>query len=483
MIRRTKIIATLGPASQDAPVLEAMVRAGVDLVRLNAAHGDRDLIETLARRARAAASRVGRDVGVLLDLAGPKIRIGRFPGGSVTLKEGDRLVLDTELGDTPAEDARVGVTHAELPRDVRPNDRLLLDDGQLVLRVSAVTDTTVDCRVVTGGVLSDHKGLNRQGGGLSAACLTPKDREDIRTAAAVEADYVALSFARNAEDVREARRLLEQAGSKAGLIAKIERSEALANTHELCTAADGVMVARGDLAVEIGDWELAGAQKRILRVAQETKALVITATQMMESMVRSPVPTRAEVLDVANAVFDGTDAVMLSAESAVGRHPVLAVEAMARVCVGAERERITTRPPPCGDGRWSTVNEAVAMAAVYAATSLGARAIAALTESGTTALLCSRVRTGVPIYALTRNARTRARVTLMRGVVPVDFDPLAAEPDVARGAVLRLRALGAVQPGDLVVVTRGDRGGVAGGTNALKILRVDGEESEGSGGV
>ncbi len=473
-MRRTKIIATLGPASQDGPVLEAMVRAGVDLVRINAAHGDRAHIESLAREARAAASRVGRDVGVLLDLAGPKIRIGRFRDGALTLAEGDRLVLDTGLGDTPGDGGRVGVNYPELPADVRPGDRLLLDDGQLVLSVTATTETTVDCRVETGGVLSDHKGLNRQGGGLSAACLTAKDRDDILTAAAIGADYVALSFARDAGDVREARRLLQAAGSTAGIVAKIERAEALANVHELCTTAEGVMVARGDLAVEIGDWELAGAQKRILRVAHETKAVVITATQMMESMVHSPVPTRAEVLDVANAVLDGTDAVMLSAESAVGRNPVRAIEAMARVCVGAEQERITTRPRLRGDERWASVNEALAMAAVYAASGLGARAIAALTESGTTALLCSRVRTGVPIYALTRNARTRARVTLMRGVVPVDFDPLAG-PDVAREAVRRLLAVGAVTAGDLVVVTRGDRGGVAGGTNALKIVRA-GEE-------
>lgn len=471
-MRRTKIIATLGPASQEPPVLEAMIRAGVDLVRLNAAHGDRTLIETLAARARAAAERVGRDVGVLLDLAGPKIRIGRFPGGSVTLSEGERFVLDTALGDEVADERRVGVNHPNLPADVRPGDRLLLDDGQLVLRVVATTETTVECRVETGGVLSDHKGLNRQGGGLSADCLTPKDREDIVTAAAVGVDYVALSFARDAGDVREARRLLEAAGSTAGVIAKIERAEALANVHELCSTADGVMVARGDLAVEIGDWELAGAQKRILRVAHETRAMVITATQMMESMVHAPVPTRAEVLDVANAVLDGTDAVMLSAESAVGRYPVRAIEAMARVCVGAEQERVTSRPRLRGDERWSSVNEAVAMAAVYAASGLGAQAIAALTESGTTALLCSRVRTAVPIYALTRNARTRARVTLMRGVVPVAFDPVSAGPDVARAAVARLRERGAVAPGDLVVVTRGDREGVAGGTNALRVVRV-----------
>jgi pyruvate kinase len=471
-MRRTKIIATLGPASQDGPTLEAMIRAGVDLVRINAAHGDRDAIERLARAARSAAERVGRDVGVLLDLAGPKIRIGRFRGGSITLAEGDRLVLDTTLGDAPGEGGRVGVNYPALPSDVRPGDRLLLDDGQLVLSVTATSETTVECRVESGGVLSDHKGLNRQGGGLSAACLTPKDREDIRTAAAIGADYVALSFARDADDVREARRLLETAGSTAGVVAKIERAEALANVHELCAAAEGVMVARGDLAVEIGDWELAGAQKRILRLAHETRAMVITATQMMESMVHSPVPTRAEVLDVANAVLDGTDAVMLSAESAVGRYPVRAVEAMARVCVGAEQERVTTRPRLRRDERWASINEALAMAAVYTASGLGARAIAALTESGTTALLCSRVRTAVPIYALTRNARTRARVTLMRGVVPVDFDPLAAGPDVARAALRRLVEAGAVGAGDLVVVTRGDREGVAGGTNTLKILRV-----------
>lgn len=472
-MRRTKIIATLGPASQDGAVLEAMVRAGVDLVRINAAHGDRDLIERLAHEARAAASRVGRDVGVLLDLAGPKIRIGRFRGGALTLAEGDRLVLDTELGDAPADGGRVGVNYPALPSDVHPGDRLLLDDGQLVLSVTATTATTVDCRVVTGGVLSDHKGLNRQGGGLSALCLTDKDRADIRTAADIGADYVALSFARDADDVREAHRLLDAAGSDAGVIAKIERAEALANVRPLCDIAAGVMVARGDLAVEIGDWELAGAQKRILRTAHETKALVITATQMMESMVHSPVPTRAEVLDVANAVFDGTDAVMLSAESAVGRHPVKAVEAMARVCVGAEQERVTTRSRLRGDERWETVNEAIAMTAVHAASGLGARAIAALTESGTTALLCSRVRTAVPIYALTRNARTRARVTLMRGVVPVDFDPLAAGSDVPREAVRRLLEIGAVKVGDIVVVTRGDREGVAGGTNALRILRAE----------
>lgn len=478
MLRRTKIIATLGPATDDPKALDELIQAGVDVVRLNFSHGSheehRNRCETVRNRARAH----GRQVGVLVDLQGPKIRIERFQEGKVVLEEGERFILDSNLDPDAGDKERVGLTYKQLPDDVNRGDTLLLDDGQVVLWVEDVRETEVECRVVLGGPLSNNKGINRQGGGLSAKALTDKDRIDIRVAADMQADYVAISFPRSAEDVNEARELLRQAGGHGGLVAKIERAEAIHNLEEIIEASDAVMIARGDLGVEIGDAELPAVQKRIISAARNMDRVVITATQMMQSMVESQIPTRAEVFDVANAVIDGTDAVMLSAETATGRYPAKAVSAMDRICKGAERQRSALGQERRQKVRFNRIDEAIAKAAMYTANHLGVKAIAALTESGATPLWMSRISSGIPIYALTRHVETRRKVTLYRGVYPVSFDVTTTDhAEVNREAIDELMRRGAVRDGDLVIITKGDLAGVLGGTNAMKILRVGEHEA------
>ncbi len=475
MLRRTKIVATLGPATDNPGVLDAVIQAGVDVVRLNFSHGTHEEHLRRAEEVRARARAHGRHVGIIADLQGPKIRIERFRGGRpVVLEEGGSFVLDANLGPDEGSREGVGITYKALPGDVKRGDTLLLDDGQLVLWVEDVSEGRIHCRVVVGGELSNHKGINRQGGGLSATALTEKDRVDIRAAAEMGADYLAVSFPRNAEDVEEARRLLRAAGGHGAIIAKIERAEAVEALDGILNAADAVMIARGDLGVEIGDAELTAVQKLIIRQARATSRVVITATQMMQSMVESQIPTRAEVFDVANAVLDGTDAVMLSAETATGKYPAKAVAAMDRVCRGAERYRIH-RPiaDPRADSQFSRIDEAIAMASMYTANHLGVRAIAALTESGSTCLWMSRVSSGIPIYALTRHVETRRKVTLYRGVYPITFDVTTKDHALVNKEVIdELMRRGAVREGDLVIITKGDLTGVSGGTNAMKIVRV-----------
>ncbi len=473
MLRRTKIIATLGPATDEPAVLDEVIQAGVDVVRVNFSHGSAEehvrRAETVRNRARAH----GRQIGVIADLQGPKIRIEGFRDGPVTLREGARFVLDASLGPKDGSEERVGITYKELPNDVERGDTLLLDDGRIVLWVDEVVGHEIVCRVVVGGELSDSKGINRQGGGLSANAITEKDRADIRVAAEMQADYLAVSFPRNAEDVQEARELFRAAGGAGGIIAKIERAEALEAIEDIIRTADAVMIARGDLGVEIGDAELPGVQKRIIRLARAMDKVVITATQMMQSMVESQIPTRAEVFDVANAVLDGTDAVMLSAETATGRYPAKAVAAMDRICRGAERQADAVTVERRNPTRFQRVDEAIAKASIYTANHLGVKAIAALTESGATALWMSRVTSDIPIYAMTRHVATRRKVTLYRGVYPVSFDVTTTDhATVNREIVDELVRRGAVRDGDLVIITKGDLSGVAGGTNAMKIVRV-----------
>lgn len=454
--------------------MEALVRAGVDVVRLNFSHGSAAEHERRVAAARDAAQAAGRDVGVLADMQGPKIRTASFTSGPVTLTEGARFTLDVSLAEKAGTQEAVGVSYQQLPNDVSPGDILLLDDGQISLRVEAVEGPRVHCRVEAGGPLSNHKGINRLGGGLTAKALTEKDRADIKIAARLGADFVAISFPRDANDVEEARQLVHAAGSQAGIVAKIERSEAVENIESILKATDVVMIARGDLAVEIGYAELPGVQKRIVQLAREHDRVVITATQMMESMIENPVPTRAEVLDTANAVMDGSDAVMLSAETAAGRYPVKTVEAMARVCEGAERQHgVSDATLQRFNRSFGRIDEAIAMAAAFTANHLEAKAIVTLTESGSTPLWISRVRSGMPIYALTRFDTTRRRVTLYRGVHPIAFDIMHANPDhVLKAAADTLLEHNAVSAGDLVIFTKGDFTGVAGGTNSLKVLRV-----------
>ncbi|HYP66284.1 MAG TPA: pyruvate kinase, partial [Steroidobacteraceae bacterium] len=398
LLRRAKIVATLGPATDDLEVLTQMMRAGLDVVRLNASHGTVDDRRRRLAQVRAAAQQADRCVGVLLDLAGPKIRIECFREGCVQLDEGAPFTLDTALDPRAGTAQAVGVAYENLPKDVAPGDTLLLNDGQIVLDVVRVAGTRIETRVRVGGALSDRKGLNRQGGGISAPALSERDREDIAFAAAEAIDYVAVSFAREARDIQEARTLLRQAGSDARVVAKIERHEAVDNLAGIIDASDVIMVARGDLGVEMGYAELTGLQKTIIHQTRTRNKVVITATQMMESMINSPVPTRAEVSDVANAVMDGTDAVMLSAETATGRYPVRAVQAMAQVIEGAEKYQLThsRSRQRTVEGHFKSSEEAIAMAVMYTANHMKVRAIVALTESGMTPLWMSRIRADIP---------------------------------------------------------------------------------------
>lgn len=473
MPRRTKIVATLGPATDSPAAMRDLVAAGVDLVRVNFSHGDFDEHARRVALARTTADAAGRSVGILGDLRGPKIRIERFATGSAELCEGATFTLDPGLDPASGTDRAVGVTYQSLPADVRAGDVLLLDDGLISVEVTAVEGRRVVTRVLAGGTLGDQKGLNRQGGGLSAGALTDKDRDDVRMAAELDVDYLAVSFVRSGDDAREARELLRAAGGSGQIVAKIERSEAVAQLEDVVDASDAVMVARGDLGVEVGYAELTGLQKRIISIARNHNRLVITATQMMESMVHAPVPTRAEVSDVANAVMDDTDAVMLSAETAVGRHPGRVVRAMAQVIEGAEKWQKSRPERQRAEGHFARTDEAIAAAVMFTANHLDVRAIVALTESGSTALWMSRIRSDIPIYAFTRHAATQRRVTLYRGVYPVDFDVVHTEPQDLYAAIFaRVVAQGIAAAGDLIIVTTGELSGVTGGTNAMKILKV-----------
>jgi len=473
--RRAKIVATLGPATDDAETLAELIRAGCDVVRINFSHGGFEDHARRVERVRLASHRVGRYVAILGDLSGPKIRVERFVDGKVDLKEGAAFTLDVSLDAQAGTIDAVGCAYKALPNDVSPGDTLLLNDGLIVLEVTEVDGPRVTTRVIVGGELSNNKGLNRKGGGLSAGALTDKDRADIKTAAKLGVDYLAVSFPRSAEDMHEARRLLRDAGGVGFVVAKIERAEAIAYLDEIIEASDAVMVARGDLGIEVGYAELTGLQKRIIATARKHFRVVITATQMMESMIHNPVPTRAEVSDVANAVLDDTDAVMLSAESAVGKYPVKAVESMAEVIVGAEKYRVAggLAERETADRVFSGTDEAIAMAVMYTANHMDVKAIVALTESGSTSLWMSRVRTDIPIYAFTRSESTRRRVCLFRGVYSVAFDVTHTEPERLHGAIFRqLIDLGLAAEGDRIIVTKGELSGVSGGTNSMKILQV-----------
>ena len=475
MPRATKIVATLGPASSDPEVLERLLRAGVDVVRLNFSHGTaQDHIDraTLVRR---IAEKVGKPVAIMADLQGPKIRVGKFAEGKVMLVNGERFVLDaarTELGDQQG----VGLDYKELPRDVKPGDTLLLNDGLIVLTVDSVRGEAVHTLVKVGGELSNNKGINKQGGGLTAPALTGKDMEDIKTAMAFQADYLAVSFPKNATDMEMARQLANVAGEpfrhKPAMIAKIERSEAIPRLAEILKASDGIMVARGDLAIEVGNATVPALQKKMIRMARELDKITITATQMMESMIVNPVPTRAEVSDVANAVLDGTDAVMLSAETATGKFPVETVEQMAAIALEAERAEDTRLDANFTDRIFGRIDQSIAMGALFTAHHLGCKAIVALTESGSTALWMSRHNIHVPIFGLTSKAQSERRMALYRNVRPV-LMPLYNDRDAALAQAEKvLVERGVLRPGDTYAITCGEPMGHPGGTNMLKVCRV-----------
>ena len=470
-LRKTKIVATLGPVSSSEEMIARMIVAGVDVVRLNFSHGSAQDHINRAELVRSIAIKLGRPVGVLCDLQGPKIRIGKFEAGSIQLSSGENFILDANcaLGNQQ----RVGLDYKTLPKEVEAGTVLLLDDGRIVLTVDRVKRAEIHCTVKVGGTLSNNKGINRQGGGLSAAALTEKDKEDIKTAVALEADFIAISFPRNGADVEHARTLVKKAGGTASIVAKIERAEAIEALEEIIHASDVIMVARGDLGVEVGDAAVPGLQKRMIRMARAQNKVVITATQMLESMINSPIPTRAEVSDVANAVLDGTDAVMLSAESAVGHYPLEAISAMNRVCLEAEKEYYGQHLPQKINEEFLHTDEAIAMAAIYTASHLKVKAIAALTQSGNAAKWLSRADVEVPIYALSPEKAARRKLTLYRGVYAYPINQTGKDRDeLLREMEATLLHNGAVSAGDVVLLTFGEPIGKPGGTNTLKVIRI-----------
>jgi len=476
MSRATKIVATLGPASSDPLVLERLLRAGVDVVRLNFSHGTAQDHIDRAALVRECAARVGNPVALMADLQGPKIRVGKFAGGKIMLENGARFILDagrTELGDLDG----VGLDYKELPRDTKPGDTLLLNDGLIVLTVDKVLGEQVHTIVKVGGVLSNNKGINKQGGGLTAPALTAKDMEDIKTAMSFQCDYLAVSFPKNATDMEMARQLANVAGEpwrhKPAMIAKIERSEAIPHLEAILKASDGIMVARGDLAVEVGPAAVPALQKKMIRMARELDKITITATQMMESMILAPVPTRAEVSDVANAVLDGTDAVMLSAETAAGNYPVETVEHMALIAYEAERAEEVQLDADFTNKRFGRIDQSIAMGALFTAHHLGCRAIIALTESGSTALWMSRHNIRVPIYGLTSQERTQSRMALYRNVRPILMSNYTDRDQALAAAEKVLVDRGVLKPGDTYAITCGEPMGYPGGTNMLKVCRVN----------
>jgi len=474
MLRRTKILATLGPATDQPGVLEGLFKAGVDVVRLNFSHGSAQDHIDRANRVRELSRQTGRRVGILADLQGPKIRIARFKDTKVYLNEGQAFALDINLDPMAGDNTQVGITYEPLAKEVRPGSRLLLDDGRIVMDVVNVENMRVNCTVIVGGDLSNNKGINLLGGGLSAAALTDKDKEDIKTIGLIKCDFAAISFPRCAEDLNEARRLLEAEGCYAGIVAKVERAEALDVMDEIILASDAIMVARGDLGVEIGDANLPAVQKKLIERTRELNRIAITATQMMESMIENPIPTRAEVFDVANAVYDGTDAIMLSAETASGKYPVKAVEAMDRICLEAEKQPKVRVSDHRVNIQFERDDEAIAMSAMYMANHTKIRGIAALTESGSTPLWMSRISSGIPIFALSSEESTLGKVTLYRGVFPIYFkiNPNDDHVKVNREIVKELRKWNRAKDGDKFIITKGDLTGVKGGTNALKVIIV-----------
>lgn len=473
-MRRTKIVATLGPGSSSSEVILELIRTGVDVFRLNFSHGTHEEQRHRAQVIRQCSEETGRIVGILADLQGPKIRTHKFVDGVVQLIKGESFILDAGLDPDAGTQERVGITYKDLPGDVTAGDVLLLDDGRVELEVDKVVGAEIHCTVMYTSVLSNNKGINLKGGGLSAPALTEKDKKDLKAAVGMEVDYIALSFACTADDVHNCRKLVKEAGGDAGIVTKIERAEAIRNIDEIIDASDVIMVARGDLGVEMGDAELPALQKSLIKNARSRNRVVITATQMMESMIENPIPTRAEVFDVANAVLDGTDAVMLSGETAVGKYPTKVIKAMGRICEHAEKQRAAMVSDHRVDLTFGRVDEAIAMATMYTANHVKTDAIASLTESGATVLWMSRISSGIPIFALTQRRNTLRKVTLYRGVYPVsvEFDKIGPY-HVTDGILNLLKNRNIAGIGDSIIITRGDMlGDQGGGSNTMKIVTV-----------
>lgn len=475
-LRRTKIVSTLGPATDKGDTLEQIIKAGVNVVRMNFSHGSAEDHIERAKKVRETAAKLNRYVAILGDLQGPKIRVARFKEGKIYLNVGDKYILDAALGRDEGDQQQVGIDYKELPNDVNSGDLLLLDDGRVQLKVESVSGTKVFTEVTVAGPLSNNKGINRKGGGLTAPALTEKDKQDILTAAQIDVEYLAVSFPRSGEDLNYARKLAHEAGFRPRIVAKVERAETVASDEaidDIILASDVIMVARGDLGVEIGDAALVGTQKKLIARSRQLNKAVITATQMMESMISSPMPTRAEVMDVSNAVLDGTDAVMLSAETAAGDFPLETVQAMASVCVGAEAHPSVLTSKHRLDSKFNDISETTAMATMYAANQMeGVKAIVALTESGGMARLLSRITSGLPIFALSRHQKTLNRCALFRGVYPAEFDSTICDGIGAREALDKLESLGRLNKGDLVLLTHGDTMETVGSTNTMKLMIV-----------
>ena len=448
----------------------------MNVVRINFSHNNEK--EHLERIAQVRKYEKENDsfVAVLMDLQGPKIRIASFVNDKINLSKGDQFALDATLSEKEGNQGVVGIAYKELPNDLKAGNTLLLDDGKIILKVIKIEKLKIFTEVIQGGILSNNKGINLRGGGLSANALTEKDKKDILIAAKADADYVAISFPIHADDVRETKRLLNEAGSSASVIAKIERAEALKEDviTEIIQESAGIMVARGDLGVEIGDPQLPAQQKRLILLARANDRFVITATQMLESMITSPIPTRAEVFDVANAVLDGTDAVMLSAETAVGEHPIEAVKTMNDVCLETEKSPTAKVSHHRLHENFEGIDETIALSSMYAANHLGAKVVATLTQTGKTALWMSRISSNIAIFAMSDNYKTLKKVTIYRGVYPCFIDKTSADDwsDVNAHVIENLELKSQVQKGDIVIVTKGMHKDKSGGTNLMKILRV-----------
>jgi len=472
-MRRTKIIATLGPATDESGVLEKLIAAGVDVFRLNYSHQTHNHHEKRMKEIRRLSLEYKHAVAVIADLQGPKIRIENFKGGKIKLKEGGNFKINTKLSSDSGDESQVGISYKQLANDLKVNDRLLIDDGRIVLGVLSIDNYIIDCEVITGGELTNSKGINLQGGGLSADALTNKDIEDMKHAAKIKVDFVAISFPRDAKDIKKARKMMKDCNCNAQIIAKIERADALNHIEEIIKESDVIMIARGDLGVEVGDAALPPIQKSLIKKARDMDRAVITATQMMESMIENKIPTRAEVFDVANAVIDGTDAVMLSGETSIGHYPDEAVKSMSRICEVAEKQRSVRESDHRINQRFETISEAVAMSSMYSANHIGAKAICSLTETGGTCLWMSRISSGIPIYAFTRHTATRRRVALYRGVYPMKFDITHTDPLEANKQMIdQLIEQDVVVEGDFVIITKGDLRGKRGATNNMKIIQV-----------
>ena len=472
-MRRTKIIATLGPATDEPGVLEKLIAAGVDVFRLNYSHQTHNHHEKRMKEIRRLSLEYKHAVAVIADLQGPKIRIENFKSGKIQLKEGGNFKINTKLSSDSGDESQVGISYKQLANDLKVNDRLLIDDGRIVLGVLSIDNYIIDCEVITGGELTNSKGINLQGGGLSADALTNKDIEDMKHAAKIEVDFVAISFPRDAKDIKKARKMMKDCNCNAQIIAKIERADALNHIEEIIKESDVIMIARGDLGVEVGDAALPPIQKSLIKKARDMDRAVITATQMMESMIENKIPTRAEVFDVANAVIDGTDAVMLSGETSIGHYPDEAVKSMSRICEVAEKQRSVRESDHRINQRFETISEAVAMSSMYSANHIGAKAICSLTETGGTCLWMSRISSGIPIYAFTRHTATRRRVALYRGVYPMKFDITHTDPLEANKQMIdQLIGQNVVVEGDFVIITKGDLRGKRGATNNMKIIQV-----------